>query len=99
MSDLNFSDFFSPFPAMPDEDHEPVKPAKKADPMDGLTKYIYVAPVAHRVRDLVRIMEGCVTGYEVTKCSKCHGRVDTGGQKDNFCRHCGARLENSNGRP
>lgn len=54
---------------------------------------------SYRVKDLKRVMDGCIVAYEVTKCSRCLGIVDTGGNKDKFCRHCGARLEGLYGRP
>lgn len=54
---------------------------------------VYVAPEAHRVKDLRRVMPGSIVGYDVTLCSNCKGRIDTGGKRDKFCRHCGYRLE------
>lgn len=63
------------------------EPIAKVDPQSS-----------HRVVDLIRVMEGSIVGYEITRCSKCHGRIDTGGQHDKYCRHCGARLEGLYGR-
>ncbi len=85
---MNFGDIYKP----------KVKPLKEPAPapapaQDGLTKYVYVAPPSHRVVDLIRVMKGSIVGYNINRCSNCKGRIEKGGKKDRFCRHCGYRLD------
>ncbi len=50
---MNYSDIYKP----------EVRSLKEEErPMDGLTKYVYVAPASHRVVDLIRVMEGSIVG-------------------------------------